>query len=155
MSRFKILASTIPLIFAGLLARTDITPAQHPCISAGNVVLQMATAPWQAQSNVSFTDDPARATVKVQIVDSAEAADFAVVDDAAADTSEAETCGVNARIRFIGILAADNAANALIYLSQDGDADYRVYVSSRTFTAREAAALIVSAGRPLTIAASL
>jgi hypothetical protein len=45
----------------------------------------------------------------------------------------------------------------VIYLSQDGPADYRIFVKSKTFTAREAAALIVGAsgGHPHLAAASL
>jgi hypothetical protein len=44
----------------------------------------------------------------------------------------------------------------VIYLSPDGDADYRIFVQSSHFTAREAAALIVGAsgGHPR-LAASL
>jgi hypothetical protein len=33
----------------------------------------------------------------------------------------------------------------VIYLSHDGPADYRIFVRSKTFSAREAAALIVGA----------
>jgi hypothetical protein len=38
----------------------------------------------------------------------------------------------------------------VIYLSPDGNADYRIFVQSKRFTPREAVALIVSAsgGRP-------
>jgi len=35
----------------------------------------------------------------------------------------------------------------VIYLSRDGPADYRIFVSSNSFTLREAAALIVAARR--------
>jgi hypothetical protein len=34
----------------------------------------------------------------------------------------------------------------VIYLSKDGPADYRIFVRSKSFTARDAAALIVGAG---------
>jgi hypothetical protein len=34
----------------------------------------------------------------------------------------------------------------VIYLSADGPADYRIFVRSKTFSAREAAALIVASG---------
>ena len=34
----------------------------------------------------------------------------------------------------------------MIYLSPDGPADYRIFVRSKTFTARDAAALVVGAG---------
>ena len=59
MSRFKIFASVIPLILAGVFARESLSPQPQPCIRVGNVAVQMATAPWQSQSRVSFTDNPA------------------------------------------------------------------------------------------------
>jgi hypothetical protein len=154
MSRIKILASTIPLLLVALLGRGELAPASTPCISNGHVALQIAAAPWQAQTKVSFTNDAARATVRVQIVDAAETADFAVTDDGAATEPGAPVCG-GAAPRFVGI--SDTAApdDPVIYLSGNGDADYRVYVDSRTFTPREAAALIVSAGQPRITAAAL
>jgi hypothetical protein len=143
MLRFKILASTIPLIVAGVFARSELAPAARPCITLGETSVQIAAAPWQAQLNVSFTDDPALATVRVQIVDGAEAADFAYVDDI--DSTEASACGVTAATRFVAIDALPSAAEPVIYLSQDGNADYRIFVRSKHFTPREAAALIVGA----------
>ena len=94
MLRFKILASTIPLLLAAIFARGDLATATHPCISSGETSVQLAASPFQAQLHVAFTDDPTRATVRVQIVDSAESADFAVVDDA--ETSETGACAVTA-----------------------------------------------------------
>ena len=144
MLRLKILASTVPLLLAAVFARSDFT-ASHPCISTAEGSVQLATAPWQAPSYVAFTDDPGQATVRVQIVDSAEAADFAMVDDI--DSAEAGACAVTAATRFIAIspAIAATATAPVIYLSGDGAADYRIFVQSRSFTPREAAALIVSA----------
>jgi hypothetical protein len=144
MLRLKILASTIPLILAAVFARGEFAPATQPCISIAGTSVQIAQGPWQAQSQVSFTDDSALANVRVQIVDSAEAADFAVVDDVD-DTADDGACGGSAATRFIGISAAVPSTEPVIYLSKDGDADYRVFVKSKTFTARDAAALIVGA----------
>jgi hypothetical protein len=144
MLRFKILASAVPLIVAGVFARGELAPAARPCITLGETSVQIAAAPWQAQLNVGFTDDPARATVRVQIVDGAEAADFAYVDDG--DSTEAGACGVAAATRLVAIVESPSAAEPVIYLSQDGDADYRIFVRSKHFTPREAAALIVGAG---------
>jgi hypothetical protein len=143
MLRFKILASTIPLALAAFFARGDLLTSTQPCIAIGETSLQLASAPWQAQSHVSFTEDPALATVRVQIVDSAESADFAVVDDIASD--EPGACAVTAATRYIGI--ADTAAHAepVIYLSDSDGADYRIFVRSRRFTPHDAAALIVGA----------
>jgi hypothetical protein len=143
MLRFKILASVVPLILAGMFGRSELASAARPCVTFGETSVQIAATPWQAQLHVSFTDDPARATVRVQIVDSAEAADFAYVDDA--DGIEASVCNVTAATRFVAIAESASTADPVIYLSQDGNADYRIYVRSNQFTPREAAALLVGA----------
>lgn len=143
MLRLKILASSLPLILAAVYARGDFATATHPCIATGESSVQLATAPWQSQSTVAFTDEPARATVRVQIVDSAEAADFAVVDDI--DSAEPGACAATAATRFIAISTFAASAGPVIYLSNEADADYRIFVQSKSFTPRDAAALIVGA----------
>ncbi len=155
MLRFKILASTIPLILAAIFARGDLSSATHPCISTGENSVQLGASPWQAQLHVAFTEDPAQATVRVQIVESADVADFAVVDDA--DGAEADACTVTAATRFIAISSVDATNGPVIYLSSEANADYRVFVKSRSFTARDAAALIVGAhaGRGRMVQATL
>jgi len=148
MSRLKILASAVPLLLAGVLAGGGFAPGPRPCIAIGERAMQIATMPWQSGLHVAFTDDPAMATVRVQIVDSAEMADFAVIDDIA--TAGAESCATDGRTSFVGISARHAAAEPVIYLSRDGGADYRIFVRSRAFTAQEAAALVVGAGRKVT-----
>ena len=143
MLRFRLLASTIPLLLLALLARGESRSAPRPCIAIGETVLQIGTAPWQADSYVSFTEDAALATVRVQIVGSAELADFAVVDDV--DSAEASACDGIAAHRLITIATAPSLTGPVIYLSHDADADYRVFVQSRSFTVQDAAALIVGA----------
>lgn len=142
MLRLKILASTIPLAIAAFLARGELFASARPCIAAGDSAVQLAAMPWQAESHVSFTDDPTIATVRVQIVESAENADFVVIDDV--DTDEPNTCS-SASIRFVSITASAASTDPVIYLSTAGEADYRIFVRSRSFTARDAAALIVGA----------
>jgi hypothetical protein len=114
-----------------------------PCITIGEASVQIAELPWQAQLHVSFTNDPGAATVRVAIADSADAADFAVVDDV--DSAEAGACEAHAATRFVAISAARPVSSPVIYLSHNGPADYRVFVRSRRFTVRDAAALIVGA----------
>jgi hypothetical protein len=143
MLRVKILASVLPLVLTGIFAGGQLTSHSRPCIAAGATTLQIAEAPWQAQSHVSFTENPRIATVRVQIVNSAEMADFTVIDDI--ETAENNSCSRSAT--YVGIADQASATEPVIYLSQDEGADYRVYVSSKTFSAREAAALIVGAGR--------
>jgi hypothetical protein len=155
MLRFKILASALPLLLAGVFAHSELTAGTQPCIAIGDTSVQIASTPWQPQFRVSFTNDRALATVRVQITDSAEMADFAVVDDA--ESAEANACEVTAATKFIGIADDPSPSAPVIYLSQDGNADYRIFVRSKSFTARDAAALIVGAsgGHPHMAAASL
>ena len=87
MLRLKILASAVPLLIAAVFARGDFLPGARPCIAIGEGSVQITSLPWQAQSHVSFTRDPALATVRVQLTDNAAAADFAVLDDI--DSTEA------------------------------------------------------------------
>jgi hypothetical protein len=151
MLRIKILASVVPLIVAAVFARGGLVPGPRPCIAIGETSVQLAELPWQARLHVGFTSDPILATVRVQIVDSAEAADFAVVDDI--DSSDAGGCQTTAATQLVAISTSPAGGTPMIYLSTDGPADYRIFVRSNTFTARDAAALVVGAGggghRPL------
>ena len=143
MLRFKILASSIPLIVAAVLAR-GVLPGSHPCIAIADTSVEIASMPWRADLHVAFTDDPAAATVRVQISESPEAADFAVVDDI--DSAESGACEANAATRLVAISADPAGGAPVIYLSHDGPADYRIFVRSKTFSVRDAAALVVGAG---------
>lgn len=143
MLRLKILASVVPVMAAIVLAKAGLGPTSQPCIAFGETPVELASVPWSAGLHVAFTDDPARASVRVQITDSAEAADFAVVDDG--PTSEAGACEASSAIRLIAISAHPTADSPVIYLSPEGPADYRIFVRSKTFSPQDAAALIVGA----------
>ncbi len=153
MLRFKILASVVPLAVAAVFARGEIVGGPRPCIAVSGASVQIAALSWQAERHVSFTSDASRATVRVQITEAAEAADFAVIDDV--DTAEAGACQSQSPPQLVAISAAPSASEPVIYLSADGPADYRIFVHSKTFSARDAAALIVGArGSPHRLAAA-
>jgi hypothetical protein len=155
MLRFRILASAVPLLMAAVFARGGLLPGPHPCVPVGEASVRIASVPWNADLHVSFTDDPLAATVRVQIAANAEGADFAVIDDV--DTPEAGACEANAATRLVAISASPSGDAPVIYLSQDDPADYRIFVRSKAFTARDVAALIVGAngGHRRLVAASL
>lgn len=155
MLRINIFVSVIPLLLAGLFGRSEPVAISHPCIAVGNASMQIAPTPWQAQIHVSFTDNSALATIRVQAVDDADDADFTVIDDIGDVTAGA--CPINAATRYVGIAPTHSAMEPVIYLSHDGNADLRVFVQSRTFSERDAAALLVAAQneRPRVAAASL
>lgn len=144
MLRYKILASATPLLVAAFFARGGLLPSPHPCIATATTAVEMAALPWHADLHVAFTDDPATATVRVQIADSAEAADFALVDDA--DTAEASACEARPALQAVSISETADRGAPVIYLTHDGPAEYRIFVRSKTFSQREAAALVVGAG---------
>src|SRR3954451_17612144 len=153
MLRFGMLASVVPLILTGLFAGGELLPGPRPCIEAGGSSLQIADAPWHADLHVSFTELPQAATVRVQIVESAEIADFVMVDDP--DSAGANAC--EGAPQFVAISTWPSVSAPVIYLSTESGADYRIFVRSKTFSLREAAALIVGAngGRSRVAAASL
>src|SRR6266481_6157770 len=113
MLRFKILASAVPLAIAAVFARGELLPGPKPCIEV--------------------------AGTSVQITDNVTDADFTVIDDI--DDAEAGACETSALPQLVAISQNPAASEPLIYLSQDGPADYRIFVRSRTFSARDAAAL--------------
>jgi len=143
MLRFNILASVVPLAVAAVFARGEFAGSPRPCIEVSGTSLQIAALSWQAERHVSFTSDPSRATVRVQTSDSAEAADFTVIDDI--DSTETGACQSKAPPQLVAISTTHSADDPVIYLSQDGPADYRIFVHSKSFSARDAAALIVGA----------
>ena len=65
-----------------------------------------------------------------------------MIDDI--DNSDAGACP-NGRPQLVSISASPSASEPVIYLTRQGPADYRIYVHSRTFSVRDAAALIVAA----------
>ncbi|WP_366112913.1 hypothetical protein [Bradyrhizobium sp.] len=133
------------MIGAAALAHLELASSPHPCISLDAGTLQIAENPDHADFRVSFTDDPALASVRVALADSAETADFAVVDDAA--EAEDGACSVSRATRFVAISGDSRRGAAVIYLTRDGPADFRIFVDSRRFSVREAAALVVGAHR--------
>lgn len=143
MLRLKVLVSAIPLAVVALFARDELLGSVRPCIEIAGTPVQIAALSWQAHRHVSFTNDPSRATVRVQVSDTAEAADFTVIDDI--DTAEAGACESSTPPRLVAISRQPSAPDPVIYLSRDGPADYRIFVSSTSFSLLDAAALIVGA----------
>src|SRR5215475_3095538 len=143
MLRFRILASVVPLAVTAFLARGEIFSDTRPCVAVADTSVQLTALPWQSSLHVSFTTNPAKATVRVQVIDSAEAADFAVIDGT--EAAEGSGCHTDKPPQLVSISKGFSASDPVIYLTQDGPADYRIYVQSQTFSISDAAALIVGA----------
>ncbi len=142
--RLKALALAVPLAAAAFFARDRLIPTSHPCIAVANTSVEIADLPWHADLHVAFTEDPAAATVRVQITDSAATADFAIADDT--DAEETSACEANPATHGVSIQDKAASGTPVIYLTHDGPADYRIFVRSKSFSRRDAAALVVGAG---------
>jgi hypothetical protein len=143
MLRLKILASAVPLAIVALFARGELLGGPRPCIEVAGTTVQIAALAWQADLHVGFTSDPAHATVRVQISDNAETADFTVIDGAG--TAETGACESRTPPRLIAVSRQPSETDPVIYLSRDGPADYRIFVASKSFSLLDAAALLVGA----------
>ena len=133
MLRLAVFAPLIPLVLAGGVAAEWTSVPAGRC---GNLARSIRP--------VAFTTDPHAATVKVQIVEQAELADFTVVDDGEAAT-DAQACGLSEIVRLVRLISAPRAGEAVVYLTREADADYRIYVDSTRISTEQAAALIVNA----------
>jgi hypothetical protein len=148
MLRFKVWASVVPLFVVALLARSGLLSTSHPCIAIADTAVEIADLPWHADLHVAFTEDPRAATVRVQITEDAETADFAIVDDGGVDdvdVTEAGACEANPASHAVTVSKAPARGMPVIYLADQGPADYRIFVRSKTFSLRDAAALVVGA----------
>ncbi len=143
MLRLKILASVVPLAIVALFSHGDLWGGPRRCIEIAGTTVQIAALSWQADRHVGFTSDPSQATVRVQVSDNAEAADFTVIDDI--ETTESGACESGTPARLVAVSRTPSAADPVIHLSKDGPADYRIFVASKSFSLLDAAALIVGA----------
>jgi len=144
MLRSKVLIAAVPLIaVVAIVARLEASPAARPCIPIGAGNVEIGSEPWHADLHVDFTDDPKLATVRVGLADNAGDADFVMVDDGAEVDDKA--CDMTAATQSVAMAADPTHRSALIYLAQNGPADYRVFVRSSRFSVHDAAALIVGA----------
>jgi len=134
---------SVPLFAGAVLAGTNLFPASNPCIAVDDASVEISDLPWHADLHVAFTDDPAAATVRVGLSETPETADFAVVDDATEANQSA--CAANPATRLVTVSAYPEKDEPVIYLADHGPADFRIYVRSKSFSVRDAAALVVSA----------
>lgn len=133
MLRLTIISSVVPLVLAGGVVHDWTSASAFDCLATAAPAIR----------RVAFTDDPALATVRVQLVDGAELADFVVAEDSTA--ADPPGCSFRDMARTVVISDRPVAGEPVVYLSRASDADYRIYVDSKQVSAEQVAALIVGA----------
>ena len=113
MLRFNILASVVPLAVAAVFARGELLAVRGPA-SRYRRVGSDCRAVLAGRASRQFHQRSGRATVRVQISESAEAADFAVIDDV--DSAEAGACQSHSPPQLVAISSTPSESDPVIYL---------------------------------------
>jgi hypothetical protein len=116
------------------------TPAHDICFTAGSVTYQLSPAAAAPDYRVRIDNTAARPDLKVRLVDRAELADFALVDDVGAPAGS--NCATAGRLRTVKIVAGTDASDVTIAVSQEpAEQDFALFVHSARVTHQDAAAL--------------
>jgi len=122
----------------------SLAPAPQACLSIGDATYRVAT---MLGADVTVRLDPAAAApdIRIALAESADAADFVLVDDGNAPPA----CHNGARARRVRIDAAAATPDLVVGLAGAmGAADHRIYVRSRWLSPEAAAALFAAAHAP-------
>jgi hypothetical protein len=143
----RVRKSLILVLIAGIPAASPAVFSAAPaapelCFTAGSVTYQVASmAP-----DVRVRIDPVHPDLRIHLVDSVEAADFALVDDVGATTGS--TCKAAGLLKTVRLVDDGSPADLTIGLSREGtDGDLKLYVHSGRFGHRDAAALFAAMRR--------
>jgi hypothetical protein len=141
-------AAAVPAV-----AQTIAFVPRAACFSDGAAVYRLVPGAGGADHVVQIDRDAAVADIRIALIDTAEAADFVLVDDG----DGGPACGRAARTIALG--PAARLADVKVGLMSAGEAaDYRIFVRSERFSPAAAVALFAvmrrgtapGAGRPLT-----
>jgi len=110
------------------------------CFTAGSVTYRLSPAATAPDYRVRIDNSVAHPDLRVQLVDEAEIADYALVDDMGDATGN--SCATAGRLRTVKIVSGDAASDVVISVSQNAaDPDFTLFVHSARATHQEAAAL--------------
>lgn len=150
VGRIRILAALLLAVAIPATAQTfdfSLGASAPACLTVGSASYR--AVPGAARADYTVRLDPAAAVpdIRIQIVDSPDAADFVLVDDGETPPACPHT-GVAVKTVRIGAAAPDFVAQ----ITAAEGADYRIYVRSRWLSAETAAALFAAARAPRTLA---
>jgi len=137
------LRKTLILLFVAAIpaaAPPLFAPSSSLCFTAGSVTYQLAPNASSPDYRVRIDNGAPHPDLRIALVDRAEIADFALVDDAATVMDNA--CRSAGQLKTVKVVAANAAADVTIRLSpQAQDADFTLFVHSARVGHHDAAAL--------------
>jgi hypothetical protein len=139
MNRFR---NTCIVLFVAAIpaAAPPFSAAPGLCFTAGSITYRLSAGAAAPDYRVRIDNGAAKPDVRVGLVDDAEVADFALVDDGA--NANADACAGAGVLRTVQVVAAGQPADLTISLSRDADqADFTLYVHSARLSHADAAAL--------------
>lgn len=143
-----LLVAWIPAAAPRFSATTPAPAPSHLCFTAGSLTYEVAPDVATPDLRVRFT--ATASDLRIQLVDSIELADFALVDDGAFDTSICRSAG---DVRTVKVVDEQGPADVTVRLSRnatqnanpdESDADLKLFVHSSRFNHRDAAALFAA-----------
>ena len=114
-------------------ARSYFASAPDLCFTAGSVTYQLSSSAGRMRR-------ARRPDLRIKLVDRAEIADFALVDDAGGVAGGA--CRTAGALKTVKIVSGETSPDVTISVSREvDDADFRLFVHSARVTHQDAAAL--------------
>lgn len=125
-------------------AHSMFAPAKEPlCFASGAATYQIARDVSAPDFRVRIADASAKPDLRMQLVDSAEIADFVLVDDFSG--AESASCRSATKIQTVALDTGAAKPDVTVNLSADATApDYKIYVHSVRFSQQDAAALLAA-----------
>ncbi len=118
-------------------ARSYFASAPDLCFTAGSVTYQLSSSAETPDYRVLIDNRARRPDLRVKLVDRAEIADFALVDDAGGVAGGA--CRTAGALKTVKIVSGETSPDVTISVSRE--ADFRLFVHSARVTHQDAAAL--------------
>ena len=148
MRRFRIFAAAVLAAAVPAAAHTfgfSPNPASQACLAIGNTTYRLTRG--AADVTVRLASAAESPGLRIKLADTPEEADFVFVDDGAAPG-----CHGTANVRHVSLAPAGAPGLVVALASDDGPADYRIYVRSLSLAPETAAILFAAARMPQRLA---
>jgi hypothetical protein len=120
----------------GYGAMSAFAAPEGPCFSSGAATYRILPKNAAADYRIRIAEAGTQADVTMNIAQGPDSADFVMLDE----SDRGNSCANSGDVATIA-LGAKDAADLTIALTDDADADYKIFVRSDNFSQREAAAL--------------